>query len=172
MLLIGCGDLPKRLVAKLNTNIWQVTGLCRSKVEIDDVQMHYGDANDAKLIEKLLNPPPDQLIITLTPDTRTPEAYRQTYLGPAQLIAESVRELAPSCHLIFISSTSVYGQNDGESVDEYSKTEPKEETAQILIQAERAIIYSGNPWSIVRFSGIYGPGKRATDKKNYARRFY
>lgn len=159
LLLIGCGDLPARLLPKLNPEDWKIRGLRRSKVELSEVEMSYGDAGDSQLINELIQEKPDHVILTLTPDGRTVEDYRNTYLKSAQVAANAVQRWAPNCHLIFVSSTSVYGQSAGEQVDEESPAEPKSATAQILLKAEEQIIQSGNPYSIVRFSGIYGPGR-------------
>ena len=121
--------------------------------------MSYADAADPKIIEDLLRQQPDQLIFCLTPDSRAVAEYEKTYLQPAQIVSRMAKKWAPNCHLIFVSSTSVYAQNSGEPVDENSLTNPQRETAQIMLKAEAAIAESGNPWSVVRFSGIYGPGR-------------
>lgn len=159
LLLIGCGDLPTRLLSKLSSEDWKIRGLRRSKVELSEVEMSYGDAADSEIINALIQEQPDQVILTLTPDGRTAEHYRNTYLKPAQIAANAVQRWAPNCHLVFVSSTSVYGQNAGEQVNEDSLTEPNSATAQVLLEAEEQIAQCGNPWSVIRFSGIYGPGR-------------
>ncbi len=122
--------------------------------------MTYGDATNPGHITPLLEAEPDQIILCLTPDNRTPAAYRNTYLLAAQQLASTAQRLAPDSHLIMVSSTSLYAQNNGESVNEASACQPQTGTAQILLAAEQAIAKSHNPFSIVRFSGIYGPGRR------------
>lgn len=159
LLLIGCGDLPSRLIKKLDLSQWHISGLRRSEIALSDVRMTYGDATDPQIIESLISKQPNQIIICLTPDSRDVEAYINTYLRTAELVSRSAQKLAPQCHLIFISSTSVYGQNSGQEVNESSPTQPNRESAQILLQAEKEIIASNNPYSIIRFSGIYGPGR-------------
>ena len=159
LLLIGCGDIPTRLLSKLNSADWNIQGLRRSKVELAEVEMSYGDAADSEIINALIQEQPDHVILTLTPDGRTAEDYRNTYLKPAQIAAKAVQKWAPNCHLIFVSSTSVYGQNSGVQVNEDSLTEPSSATAQVLLEAEKQIAQCGNPWSVIRFSGIYGPGR-------------
>ena len=54
LLLIGCGDLPTRLVRKLDLGIWQVDGLRRSNIEIPGVQISTGDANNIEDIKTLI----------------------------------------------------------------------------------------------------------------------
>lgn len=159
LLLIGTGDLPRRLLNKLNLDEWNIAGLRRSEIELPGVKMHFGDAANTEIVEPLLKQLPDQIILCLTPDSRKPPAYLKSYLEPARLVSGLAKKWAPSAHLIFVSSTSVFSQNSGQLIDETSVAEPDKETSQILIAAESEICSCGNPWSVVRFSGIYGPGR-------------
>jgi nucleoside-diphosphate-sugar epimerase len=66
---------------------------------------------------------------------------------------------------VFTSSTSVYGQSAGETVDENSPAVPDADGGRICLEAEQVI----GQWSstatkrvnfmIVRFAGLYGPGR-------------
>jgi nucleoside-diphosphate-sugar epimerase len=68
--------------------------------------------------------------------------------------------------LIYISSTSVYGQDDGEEIDEDSPTEPTRENGQVCLDAENLIRQQSEiPWNILRLSGIYGPGRLLARKE-------
>jgi nucleoside-diphosphate-sugar epimerase len=58
---------------------------------------------------------------------------------------------------IFVSSTSVYAQDDGSWVAEKADALPKRETARILLQAEEIALGAGG--IAARFTGIYGPGR-------------
>jgi len=59
--------------------------------------------------------------------------------------------------VLFVSSSSVYGQSDESIVDEKSKTEPPAKTSKLLLEAERIAL--GANGSVARLSGIYGPGR-------------
>jgi nucleoside-diphosphate-sugar epimerase len=59
--------------------------------------------------------------------------------------------------LIFTSSTSVYAQTDGSTVDETSPADPKRETGQILRKAEDLVLDAGG--TVARLAGLYGPGR-------------
>ena len=59
--------------------------------------------------------------------------------------------------LIFVSSTSVYAQEDGSWVSEESPTLPDRETARILLEAEQISLNAGG--IVARFSGLYGTGR-------------
>jgi nucleoside-diphosphate-sugar epimerase len=58
---------------------------------------------------------------------------------------------------IFTSSTSVYAQTDGSTVDETSPAEPLRETGQILRKTEELVLVSGG--AVARLAGLYGPGR-------------
>ena len=59
---------------------------------------------------------------------------------------------------IFVSSTSVYHQNDGTVVDESSPTNPAKFNGRIVLEGER-LVTAFATGTVVRFSGIYGPGR-------------
>ncbi|MDE0331604.1 MAG: sugar nucleotide-binding protein, partial [Nitrospinae bacterium] len=56
-------------------------------------------------------------------------------------------------------STAVYAQTDGRRVDEESPTQPTHYSGRILLEGECALLESGHPATILRLSGIYGPGR-------------
>ena len=88
------------------------------------------------------------------------EAYRAAYPEglKAVLATMATRDKAPR-HVFFVSSTSVYAQRDGEVVDETSPAEPTGFSGVLMREAEQALIEHDLPGSVVRFSGIYGPGR-------------
>ena len=60
---------------------------------------------------------------------------------------------------VFISSTSVYGQTDGSWVSEQSPTEPREDSGRVVLDAERLLREKLPEANVLRFAGIYGPGR-------------
>jgi nucleoside-diphosphate-sugar epimerase len=65
--------------------------------------------------------------------------------------------------VIFVSSTSVYGQTSGEEVTELSLANPQRETSRLLLEAEEIALEKNG--IVTRFSGIYGPGRSVLLKK-------
>jgi nucleoside-diphosphate-sugar epimerase len=59
-----------------------------------------------------------------------------------------------------VSSTSVYAQTGGEWVDEAAVTQPSEESGQVVLEAEQTLRAQRPDATILRFAGIYGPGRR------------
>ena len=70
---------------------------------------------------------------------------------------------ASASRLVYTSSTSVYGQDDGSPVTEESETAPEADTSQMLVRAEDLLREHGNAGilraTILRCAGIYGPGR-------------
>ena len=171
--LIGTGDVPARLVRSVDAERFEFAGLRRSRRPMDGVRMHYGCASDDAAVAALFEFDPEVAIVTVTPDGNAAADYEATYLRVAETVSRvaglAADRGASPCHLVFVSSTSVYGQDAGEEVDESSPTEPTRPTARVLVRAERAVLEGGVPAArpggvrggrtIVRFSGIYGPGR-------------
>jgi nucleoside-diphosphate-sugar epimerase len=91
----------------------------------------------------------------VSPDGRTEQSYRAVYeTGLNNLLAR-----LPDTRWIMVSSTSVYGQTHGEWVDEDSVAEPGNVTSGLIRQAEQKLMDLNPANIVVRFSGIYGPGR-------------
>jgi nucleoside-diphosphate-sugar epimerase len=78
-------------------------------------------------------------------------AYEEVYVQSAHEMA--MRQ--PNARKVFVSSTSVYGQLNGELITEKSEAEPESATGKILRRAEQIAL--GANATVVRSSGIYGP---------------
>ena len=61
--------------------------------------------------------------------------------------------------MLFVSSSSVYEQKDGEWVDETSVAEAQAYSGRMMLEAEQVALGSGIPATVVRLTGIYGPGR-------------
>lgn len=111
----------------------------------------------------LTNLPPgiDVVFYTAGADERSDEAYERAYVRGLDhlLSAFDAQHIRPR-RLLYTSSTAVYGQTDGEDVDETSATEPRASTGRILLRGERAALDNGLvPAIVLRLGGIYGPGR-------------
>ena len=83
------------------------------------------------------------------------ETYRRIYLGGARNLLNRF----DGARMLFTSSTSVYGQDDGSWVTEESQTKPARETGRILLETEELVL--GQDGIVARLAGIYGPGRSA-----------
>lgn len=157
LLLAGCGDIALR-VAPLLAERFAVTGLRRNTAVLPAfIEPLTADVTDAPSVATALRGQSfDYAVITLTPGERTAAAYHRVYVdGTTNLLAA----LAPGTRVLFVSSTSVYGQDAGEWVDEHTPAVASGFAGQALLAAEQRVAASGLPYSCVRCSGIYGPGR-------------
>ena len=81
------------------------------------------------------------------------EMYQAVYVDGMKHLLASFPEAWP----LYTSSTSVYPQTDGRTVDETSPAEPTKETGRLLREAENlALQHQG---AVARLAGIYGAGR-------------
>lgn len=160
VLVAGLGDVGGRAAATLARQGHEVHGVRRSSSDAPvGVTMHRGDLNDPALVDTL----PDGLdavLVTVSADGRDPDAYRRAYVrGPTTLLDALARRGDPVTRVLFTSSSAVYGQADGAWVDETSPTAPSTPTGAVLLDAEDAHLGGPFPATVVRLTGIYGPGR-------------
>ncbi|MBJ7536446.1 SDR family oxidoreductase [Marinomonas transparens] len=162
ILIAGCGDLGSGLAIELIKKGHKVTGVRRTGCRFPDgVQ---GITGDLVTMKDEVLPDADLVVLIMTPQGRTEESYRTAYFDTAQVIIRRYQSMAKPPRVLFVSSTSVYGQNQGEWVDESTIAEPSSATAKVLVETEQALA-AALPSVSVRCSGIYGPGRyRLLDK--------
>ena len=101
-------------------------------------------------------PAVDVAVIAVGFDRSGGPAMREVYVDGLENV---LRRLSPDARCIYVSSTSVYGQATGELVDENAETTPQESSGQIVLAAERVLQANRPRATILRFAGIYGPGR-------------
>lgn len=107
----------------------------------------------------VLEKEPDQIVITLSPSEYSEQGYRNSYLRVVENLVSKSAEMAVSPEVVFISSSSVYSENQGNWVDEDTEPKPQRYNGKVLLEAETTLTYSHLPSTCIRFSGIYGPGR-------------
>jgi nucleoside-diphosphate-sugar epimerase len=83
----------------------------------------------------------------------------EVYAGGLQAVLDRLPDETEK--IIYISSTGVYGQSGGETVDEDSATVPKREGGRASLAAERVLAAHrlGGRGIVLRMAGLYGPGR-------------
>lgn len=157
VLIAGCGDVGSAL-ARLLVADHQVWGLRRDVAKLPPGVIPL--AGDLTRLEALALPQFDLVAYCAAAKRADEHAYRAVYVdGLRDLIARLSLQATPPKRILFTSSTSVYGQEQGEWVDELSPTEPTGFSGQVMLEAERLLLASGLPAVVLRFGGIYGPGR-------------
>lgn len=184
LLIIGCGDIGQRLAKLLMPSSYTITGI-RRNCPPDLPYLHYEtcDTSDAPALQLILARNFANIVITMTPTERSDAGYEQTYVRTCRHLIKALNELQLTPRLIiFVSSTAVYAQDNGCWVNESAATEPTGFSGQRLLEAEQIIRSSNFNHAIVRFSGIYGPGRnrlieqvkqgRASSSTHYTNRIH
>ena len=91
-------------------------------------------------------------------DRSSGHSMREVYVDGLSRLARSFVGRMPRTWL-HVSSTSVYGQNDGGWVNESSRTEPAEGSGRVVLDAEETLRTIISNATLLRFGGIYGPGR-------------
>jgi len=160
ILFIGCGDIAQR-AANIVADSHQCFGLRRNPNQLPSyITPITANAADTQKLLSIASQGFDVWIATMTPAEFTKQAYEQAYLAVAQAIAATVSAVHnPPKFIIWVSSTSVYGDCAGDWVDETTEANPVTFSGEILLQAEQIIKDLPCKSTVVRFSGIYGPGR-------------
>lgn len=161
-LIIGCGYLGDRVADRwlaAGDQVWVLTrsGARGQQLERQGFQVLVGDVTDANSLRKL--PLVDTAVWSVGHDRGSGKSIHEVYVdGFVNLLAaldEGTRRV------LYVSSTGVYGQQDGSWVDEESLCEPTRAGGQACLAAEQQLWSSS--WStravVLRLAGIYGPGR-------------
>lgn len=163
VLIAGCGDLGLSLGLRLAAGGCEVYGLRR---RAEPLPVPLASVRADLTCPGTLGGLPDALervYYLATPAAFEDEAYRLAYVEGLRNLLAALPE--PPKRLIFVSSTAVYGQLGGEWVDESSPARPRTFSGRRLHEAEELALGSGVPAVIVRFGGIYGPGRERMLRK-------
>lgn len=155
-LIIGQGSIGKPVAEHLAQLGYNVTGLaCTPKHYQSSVRFYQADARTLSYDKLAIY---TYIAIIITPSERNEQGYRDSYLAVCEHLA--MLDL-PITRIVFVSSTAVYGYNDGSIVDEQTPTLPATDTARVLLAAEEALCRSyGDRAVMIRASGIYGVDRR------------
>ena len=122
VLIAGCGDVGSRLGLQLGRDGWRVYGLRRNAAELPvPILPVKGDLTDPTCPRCWPNGGLDYLVYAASATEHDEAGYRQAYVEGLRNVLRWLRqhEQQPR-RLLFVSSTGVYAQRDGEWIDEDS----------------------------------------------------
>ncbi len=167
--ILGCGYVGSTLA-----DCWQeqghfVTGTTTSKERMAPLGEIVSKAvlmngNELTAVHSLLEGQ-DTLVVSVAPTGSQPAdeaTYAATYLNTVKNLVEALEQAPNVKQVIYLSSCSVYGDRQGEWVDENAQIDPVEQKSQVLYESEQIILQAANEYQnvcVLRLGGIYGPGR-------------
>lgn len=159
ILVAGCGKLGGAIASRLKESA-TVFGLRRNPDRVTDGVHGIGaDLTRPETLTGKLQNRLDIVIYCLTPSSYDQQGYRDAYVTGLENLLQALGN-QPLKHLFFVSSSSVYAQDDDSWVNESSPTKPARFSGEQILAGEQTALDSGHPATIIRFSGIYGPSRR------------
>jgi nucleoside-diphosphate-sugar epimerase len=165
-LIIGCGYLGQRLGAALCQEGERVYGTVRSlgrAAAIAGLGIEPVIA-DVLVPDSLCRlPVAERVFYCVGFDRAAGSPLRTVYVDGLQNVLDKLSRSVT--RFVYASSTGVYGQGDGEWVDETSPTCPQHESGKVCLEAEERV----HVWAktrdrsaraiVLRFAGLYGAGR-------------
>lgn len=169
--ILGCGYVGLELVRQL-VDDHEVFGVRRSErgcAAIDDAggSAIQADVTDREQLEAV--PDVDAIVFAASSGGRSLDAAKHIYLHGLRTVVEAFGDRqSPPDQLVYTSSTGVYGDHDGDWVDEQTELTPTTDKTRVLAGAERiardVAPVHGIGSSVVRFGGLYGPDRYRLDR--------
>lgn len=155
ILIAGLGDLGGGLAQALLADGHRVSAIRRGAQAPAGVELYSQDLLDGAH----LLPPDlvDLLVLIMTPSEYSEEGYLKAYLRAPLNLLDALALRQPLPPILFVSSTAVFGDPQGR-VDETTPPRPVRYNGRVMLAAEEEISARGLA-TMVRFSGIYGPGR-------------
>ncbi|ACV49155.1 MULTISPECIES: SDR family oxidoreductase [Halomicrobium] len=165
--ILGCGYVGLALCRQLTDAGHDVVGVRRSPdaaAAIEDaggtaVRADVTDADDLAAV-----PDVDAVVFAASSGGRGADAARRVYVEGLQTVIDhfGARD-DPPARLVYTSSTGVYGDHDGDWVDETTPLDPQTDKTRVLAEAERIAreraLDRGIDGTVARFAGLYGPDR-------------
>lgn len=165
MLIIGCGYVGGRLARRLHDDGVPVTGWTRTAQSSAALTAQDIPAVAADLDSPLdwpLDQIPSSLLYLAPPPSEGAEDTRMQHFLKALAQARH-RSLGAAPRIVYMSTTGVYGNCDGDWVDESRPAAPAVDRARRRWDAEQQLRAwrerDGGELVILRVAGIYGPGR-------------
>ena len=163
LLIIGCGKLGQRIGDNLSELPIEITGIKRKLPNTPaSFKIITLDIFSDKFLDNVKSIKPDYLIYCVSSDEQTAESYQKNYVEGLKTTLDALNQLNDFQHLIFISSTRVYGQISNSFLSESTPPEPNDFRGKILLEAERCLNKKLSfKTTVLRLSGIYGDNRQS-----------
>ncbi|QGA83395.1 SDR family oxidoreductase [Halomicrobium sp. LC1Hm] len=165
--ILGCGYVGLALCRQLTDADHDVIGVRRSPDATAAIEDAGGTAVRADVTEAdelAAVPDVDAIVFAASSGGRGADAARRVYVEGLQTVIDhfGARD-EPPARLVYTSSTGVYGDHDGDWVDETTPLDPQTDKTRVLAEAERIAreraLDRGIDGTVARFAGLYGPDR-------------
>ena len=157
--IVGCGDLGCEIAKRLLQSGVVTIGVRRSAQCIAGVEMIQADVSQPVTLSKLSALQPQILVYCVAASGQSDAEYQAAYVeGLRNVLATQVHNTYLK-HVFFVSSTRVYGQNSDAILDDSVTAIPADFGGQRLLEAESLLQSLPCSSTVLRLSGIYGPGR-------------
>ena len=165
-LILGCGYIGTALAHDLAAQGKRVVAVKRDVSQQPfvhpNVAWRQGDVTQAEGLPWEEGPYTD-VVYSVSSSHGDSLAYEKAYVQGLQSVMPHLKPLPSLRRFVYLSSTGVYGQNEGQWVDESMPADPPGKNPQLLVQAENLVLEASQRWGIpgvvLRLSGIYGPNR-------------
>lgn len=157
-LIVGCGYLGRRVGRLLRRHGEDVLGTTRSRgerLEVWGITPVLADVLRPETFAGL--PAIDRAVFCVGFDRAAGVPIRSVYVDGLAAVLDELAARIP--RWVYVSSTGVYGQDDGSWVDEDSPTAPRTESGRACLDAETLIRGHVAEPVVVRCAGLYGPDR-------------
>lgn len=167
--ILGCGYVGSALAYYWQDRGHFVTGTTTSWERVASLseivsQVVLLKGDDADAMQSIVQGQ-DSIVVSVAPtSSRAAEedGYSTTYLSTAKNLVKALEQAPRVKQIIYLSSCSVYGDRQGNWVDENSTIMPQDYRSQVLYEAEQTLMQANKENQrvcILRLGGIYGPGR-------------
>ncbi|QKY21594.1 NAD(P)H-binding protein [Halolamina sp. CBA1230] len=167
VLILGCGYVGRELGRQLLESGHDVIGVVRSAssveaIEDDGIEAVQADLTDPDAVSTL--PDADAAVFSASAGRGSVSDARSLYVDGLRAVVAAFegRKSSPE-RLLLTSTTGVYGDHDGDWVDESTPVDPDRPKAAVIAEAEAIVHRSRIDGTVARFAGLYGPGRYRID---------
>ena len=165
IVIVGCGDIGKR-VAKIWKNQGKsIFGIVQSEDSLNSLRQQHihaisANLDDSSTLGEFNGRLTQHALIYYfaPPPAKGIDDTRMTHF------LESLDRHNPPKHIIYISTSGIYGDQKGKLIDEQTPPNPQVDRAKRRFNAEQQLLEYGTQHistfvTILRVGGIYGPGR-------------
>ena len=161
VLIFGCGYLGSRVAANWHQAGCEVSVVTRSEANAkrfrslgyEPIIADITDTNSLARIRFEF----DIILFAVGFDRTKYSDIREVYVEGLKNVLAKIS--TTKVHFIYMSSTGVYGDCQGEWIDEATKAEPFRPGGKACLEAEELIRAGEFDYTILRLAGIYGPDR-------------